>query len=349
MSRSLVNTNALTPGTAARVRACGSPLTFIGADVSHGHWRCGSSWCSHCSYRRKKRAQSCIAAAIDVQQPHMLTLTVPHVRRLDERYLRQQITLVADVWRDAMSRVRWHAYRVERGDPNASDLVPPPGKPRAHPVYASTWRGRWQSTAGAGLWSREVTAGSKANPGWHVHVHVLVESRAAAELVNAAWQAAWQDITGSTQWCNTSIDELDRQNAAHYVAKYLAKQDVAKLPDRHHEAYVNGTRGMRRADAWGRWRPLGLSASEETTLTHVWRPGWRVAVPVATFYGGTALGLWLRSGVIPSDVLAVEPTLRGINEIIDDPDVRRESRRAAAAYLAKYAPAKCHPPPPPPP
>lgn len=321
------------------------PLTFIGADVSQGHWRCGSSWCSHCSYRRKKRAQSCVSRAVDVQTPHMVTLTVPHKRRLDEDYLREQVELVATVWRDAASRLRWHRMRSKRGDIGAADLVPPPGRGGPHPEFASTWRGQWCSTADAGLWTREVTSGSKENPGWHVHVHVLVRSRAAAELVNAAWQAAWSDISGSRRWCSTDISALDRQNAAHYVSKYLAKQDVRALPKRLHVAYVRGTRGMRRADAWGDWRPLGLGASEETTLTHVWREGWKVAVPVAKFYGGSTVGLWLRSGVIPRAVLDVEPQLRGINDLLDDPDIRQASRVAAAAYLAKYAHESCAPPP----
>jgi len=276
----------------------------------------------------------------------MLTLTVPHARRMDEAYLRQQCELVADVWRETMSRLRWYAYRRARGDAHAADRVMPPSRyGRPNRRWSSTWRrGQWDATATSGMWIREISTGSAAHRGWHVHVHVLVESREAAELVNAAWQRAYAHITGDERWTSTDITTISGEAASRYVAKYVSKGDIPSDPALH-GVYVRGSRHFRRCDAWGDMRPLGIGSSSGD-VTHIGRPGWRYLVDVATYYGEDDWGRWMRTGVPPVSALDEHPQLSWLIHDAPSQDDLNESRELALLIFARDYPDRVVRPPP---
>lgn len=356
MASPLVPARHLTPTVAARIRHCGAPLVYVTPDgPQSGHWSCGSSWCDWCSERRRSRARRIIADRLthtdldevaddvallgdDDDELHLVTLTVPHRHDLSAAYLRDRVETVATVWRDTSSRLRWHAYRWYRDDASAADRVPPPGRGGPHPYYASTWQDGWQSVCSAGVWVREITDGG--GTGWHVHVHAVVRSREDAELLNAAWQAsvvAAGEIRDG-YWTRTDIRAIPASRAARYVAKYLTKQDARELPDELIPAYIEGSRGMRRADAWGGWRPLGLSR-QPGDATHVADPDWDTAVEVAAYYGETPLARWLRTGRPPAHPdawaeMCVRPLPGPLIVLLthtDDAELLAESRLAALA------------------
>lgn len=300
----LVTGSLLSPTTRARIAHCGAPVVYVSdAGQNEGHWACGSSWCTWCADRRRKRARRIIERRCSGDDGAseaftMVTLTLPHQADLSAEYLREQIETVGTLWRDALSRVRWGVWRSRRGDPRAWEKAPPPGTPKPHPVFASTWRGRWDGTCDRGIWVREITAGGFTK-GWHVHIHAIVATRADAEMLNAAWQAACADAGAVKRWASTKYSAMTAEQAARYVAKYLTKEDLRKIPKSAHAAYIEGSKGMRRADAWGAWRPLGLSAKTEQIATHIAERRWSHAVELADYYGETALARWLRTGRPP--------------------------------------------------
>ncbi len=280
-----------------------------------------------------------------------VTLTLPHRYDLSAEYLREQCATVASVWRGVMSRLRWYAHRWARGDKAAAERVPPPRlrNRKPHPRFATTWddSSQWGDGADRGIWVREVTPGGRRRggrrSGWHVHIHALVRTRRAAELLNAAWQAeiALHGLCEHTAngWASTDITAKDAADAADYVSKYLAKGDVASIPEELHKAYVDGTKGFRRADAWGAWRPLGL-APQPGTAIGIGERDWSHAVDLATYYGEDSLGRWLRTGTLSpraAEELCVDQLVAAwLNEEASkDADVMEASRKAALALANK--------------
>lgn len=344
MGAPLVPARYLSPSTGARIAACGHAVSFVTPDGrQNGRWSCGSSWCSWCSSRRRARARGIIADVLDddTNDEHvtMVTLTIPHECDLSAEYLTAQVARVAEVWRRTQSELRWHRRFRARGEPSN---IRPPGRPRAHPVYASTYDRGWSGDADAGVWVREVTEGSSTSPGWHVHVHAVLPSRGDAELLNAAWQQVCAElgVMPAGRWTSTRFSELPSARAASYIAKYLTKGDVGHISARNQRAYVEGTKGMRRCDAWGGWRPLGLAQREPGTATGVTQEGWDCAVSLAAYYGETWLSRWLRTGIPPEWDILVEHigalARRFRPELVtilahDDcpPELRTESARAA--------------------
>lgn len=339
MAQTIVLETSISPAVRARIQACGHAIILVSSSGAHvaARWSCGSSWCKRCASTKRERARCAIAARIDVHQPQLVTLTIPHRRRLDAAYLREQVQRTSSMWRGVQSRLRWHRHRRRRGDALASEQIPPPGRGAPHPEFASTWRGQWATTCDAGVWVREITQGSAAHRGWHVHLHVIVRSRADAELLNAAWQEE-AERRGARGWFKTDIRPFDGAAAARYVAKYLTKADIKAVPERDHCAYVEGTRGMRRCDSWGDWRPLGIGAREESSVTHAARVGWEYAAPVAEYYGHGTHSTWLRTGVPPDWLLAEHPELSWLAHGSPEPEALQMSRRAAILHYAREYP-----------
>lgn len=326
-------TAGLSPSTTARIDACGHPITYVsssGASVP-GHWPCGSSWCTYCALRRRDRIAPIVEQKISatVETVYLVTLTIPHENDLSARYFADQCELVREIWREMMSRIRWarHHLGKHRLASEAWERIPPPGWYEGdtfvpHPDYASEWSadigwGVSPDILDRGVWVREVTTGSARNPGAHVHAHILVASKRAAQCLNAAWQAVTADF-GVRQWrrgrlefANTDISEVPSGKGAYYVAKYVSKLDALDLKKKGREverAYVKGTKGMRRCDAWGEWRPLGLALRGGGKMTHIAPEGFGEAVELGEYFGESELARLIRAGQLPA-------TRAGLDEI----------------------------------
>lgn len=229
----------------------------------------------------------CVRRKLESPKYQLVTLTVPKLARaLGADELREQSMLVSRMWRGAQSRLRWFA---RTGNP--AYVMPPSRRGRRNVAWSETWSaGNWLARTTSGTWVREVTA---SRSGWHVHLHIIVRTRAEAELLNAAWQRECEQL--GVGWTKTDIRQITGVAGAAYVSNYLAKKDLAKIPARHHGEYVRGVRHMRRCDAWGDMRPLGIRRVPAGTVTHVRRDHWPHAVPIATYYGATHIGALLRS------------------------------------------------------
>lgn len=186
------------------------------------------------------------------------------------------------------------------------------------------------------MWVREITTGAGGR-GWHVHIHVMVRTLSDAQLLNAAWQAEIKarGLCDHTRrgWSSTDITRKPAGSAAAYASKYLAKQDLqsGKIPEELHGVYVDGTKGMRRCDAWGDWRPLGLSR-REGSATHVGAERWTHQVALGDYFGESELARWLRTGRASTGHLPDE--LVTLLEHTDDLELLEASRDAAIAYAA---------------
>lgn len=299
----------LSRSTQASLARCGSPLVLVdhGGAPHHVRWRCRSRYCPECAQRRAQRVYCAISAAVDVRRPWLVTLTQPAARGRTEAQLRERLATHRDLWRRATRRLRLWRSAVRRGADALEQraIVPPPSRyGRPHPEYASTWsdaRG-WSAAAAEGdwawLWALEVTPG---RVGWHVHRHVMTPTRALAELISAAWQAAAAELgeVERGRWVRTDLrqaeprdDDDTRHHGASYLASYCSgAKDLDALGnllgEARHEAtraYVRVTYRLRRYDAAGAWRPLGLSAGRDSgrlvvgVLTDQWEV-WRTDHP----------------------------------------------------------------------
>ena len=198
----------------------------------------------------------------------MGALTQPAPKGLSERLLERALALQQSLWRETASRLRWWTHRAGRGDIDAADELQPPrlsdGAP--HPEYASTWddaTGDWPfpdlDTDGY-VWALELTTGANGDR-WHLHRHVIVQSRSMAERVNAGWQMAVADLgIRGHGWARTQIDEVSAYYAAWYVAGYVAgKDETESVPVSRHAAYRRVMSGAQRYNAGGAARPLGIA------------------------------------------------------------------------------------------
>jgi len=119
------------------------------------------------------------------------------------------------------------------------------------------------------IWAIEVTSG-QFDDRWHVHLHVLTPTRSDAERVNAAWQlhreqtrVANTDISGGpSSSYRVRADEkappLEQSDPVAYVVAYVSKAGLDKLPESMRLDYVEGMQDVRKYDAGGAWRPLGI-------------------------------------------------------------------------------------------
>lgn len=322
----LVPLDLLSGPTQIRTQMCGLPLVLRreSGELAETRFACGSSWCRYCANVKRLHVADRIRERCS-ESPVMLTLTLPplhsylraaNLRPLSEAALRAQLDAVRSCWSNASGRIRWALHHERRGDFDAAAAtLPPPGRPDPHPEYTSTWDAdaeQWEPLAGgwACIWAREVTTGARGEH-WHWHIHVLLPSRAHAERLNAAWQAAAAELgfVGRGRWTRSDILEACREDIARYLAKgptapldagaamsrYLSKHEAQALSKRQQRAYVRGTHNARRWDAQGDWRPLGVGmlAEREDPAVSIWAIGeWDAQhyaglnIPIAEFYSG---------------------------------------------------------------
>lgn len=303
----------------ARVSICGTPIILHRAsgETTPTRFSCGSSWCSYCSRVHALHVADCMRMALaGADDPCMVTLTLPRLPEpletalggpMSEGAARVAIDRQREVWRRAMERIRWYRHHLDRGElAAANENVPPPGRPDPHAEFASQWDGeRWDTASPWGYaWSLEVTAGAEGDH-WHPHRHVLVTGRGWAEIVNASWQAAAVDCgyAADGYWTSTHIlDDVggrvagylakvgtfdDHRHASQSLARYLTKGgDLDQVPVEHHGAYVQAVGGLRRYDAGGSMRPLGVArAAPEDAVIGVESVHWTgVVVSAADWY-----------------------------------------------------------------
>jgi len=271
---------------------------------SHVAYRCRSLWCLECAalhrYRFKKRATELISSA---RRPVLLTLThrnehpISLVHEDGQQYsstgagksiaaLRAHWKRATALLRDAHSR--YQRARTERGRQRALALVPTPAALKmgrsARRKYARTFKkGQWIGFDHERNWLSvvELTTGGRW---YHAHFHVVCESRALAELLNAAWQAT----RSQDQFCRTQIDRRDigqtPEQFADYVSKYVVKphswdaDDATEMNDDRRRAVTRGVvRAMhraRRANGSGAWRDLHLArrAPDGVKTLLMWHP-----------------------------------------------------------------------------
>lgn len=166
--------------------------------------------------------------------------------------------------------------------------------------YASTWddeTGFPRPSRGARLtyiWAVETTTGAESDR-WHVHLHVLLPTRGEAEAYSAAWQLAREqrglcstDISGGPDRLigSDGDDGGDRRDVAQYLTKYVAESVCDELEPQHVRAYIMGSKNLRRYDAGGAWRPLGIGRrSEEAADPLEWvHVGDGELEPIADFF-----------------------------------------------------------------
>jgi len=129
------------------------------------------------------------------------------------------------------------------------------------------------------LWAFEVTDGAQDYERWHSHYHVLFPSRAAAQLVNAAWQsqrpptmrAFWNtDVKTKT---SADFDGDLAGRGAHYVAKYVGKSRSGQgMPEQRRAAALHALREQRLYSAGGDWSPIGMRYEPDDPITHISTP-----------------------------------------------------------------------------
>ena len=116
------------------------------------------------------------------------------------------------------------------------------------------------------IWSLEVTLGGNGD-GYHVHRHVICPTREQAERIVAAY-ASYHDRIQGVRPYRVELERWDREGAAGYLASYLSagrrksgswESVAARAPVDVQRVMVHALHNVRRYDAAGAWRPLGMS------------------------------------------------------------------------------------------
>lgn len=141
----------------------------------------------------------------------------------------------------------------------------------------STTRG-WRGEAGVTsyIWAREITRGASGQI-WHVHRHVICPDLTTAQRVLAAYAMYKDEIQGDTPYV-ASIQRWTVEQAGGYLAGYISgtrQKDggwhsvASRLSVSEQALWVEATKGMRRHDAAGKYRPLGIGYRPEVADTLV--------------------------------------------------------------------------------
>ncbi|GAI67524.1 unnamed protein product [marine sediment metagenome] len=117
-------------------------------------------------------------------------------------------------------------------------------KLRRRQVFSRAWRG--------GVYTIETTY--KADRGWHVHIHALIDGEYVPQSVI---KAHWHDITG-----NAYIVSIQVARRAREVLKYVLKpsQELLARPWALREFLV-AMHGSHLVSGWGRW--YGVTADDD--------------------------------------------------------------------------------------
>jgi len=290
--RSLVPESRLSGRQRSRLDHCGHPIEYHRADGTKEktRHRCGQTFCARCQMARTARIRACCLSSLEdagVDTVWMVTLTVPHVRRLTKRYLYEQLERVREIRAKAMSLLRL-VRSQNRG-------VQPRGSTHAS-EYAGG--GDWNGTGDdfGYLWALQITPGGRV-PGWHPHLHVLCTTLGGAQALRAAWLQAAEsigvDLSAQAQDISAATPAAEEQvaryatRATEYVGGQVASLELAATMRAEKsaqadevdvdweedygpkvlDAYLEATRNLRRYDAGGCLRPLGVGARERVCTT----------------------------------------------------------------------------------
>lgn len=142
-------------------------------------------------------------------------------------------------------------------------------------------RKSWLSHVKGGAAFLEVKLG-KNSGGWHVHLHIIIESDYWSQ---ADISHEWYAVTGDSYITDISRLDDDGQKV-RYAAKYGAKaldHSVIAIPDKLDEA-VCSLKGRRVCFTFGTWR--GLKLEERPTDDRCWKPLCRLDVLIQRAHGG---------------------------------------------------------------
>lgn len=237
---------------AQAVDRCGSPLppaliqTEDGADVAVGmRFRCRHRLCPHCARKKAQRIYQCVKSAIDGKAFQMVTLTCRDLNGLS-----------ADALSRSIDRIR---------------------KLRSRATSMLRYRAKKQNKSFDYIWALEVTTGEDGTH-WHPHLHVLVRDMQDASRLVAEWLQAsrelgiyaspkGQKISRSREKGRTSAEA-----AASYVTHYVSKRDMSNAWSKETAInYLAAMQHVRRYDAGGEWRPLGVSRRDSQTKLIGWQ------------------------------------------------------------------------------
>lgn len=348
---------------------------------SSPRYHCTSKYCGSCRLHYQQRVYACIDSTLDGAKPYLTTLTLRLPSRLSAEQLRRNIDAVKEVQRETHDTLRKHDYahtrlnhwrrrgnfkKVQRwrGEcrarlPSLAQIAQADGLD----VRASTLEKfqtsfdedglGWQSAEYGKttyIWAVEITTGANDDR-WHVHLHYMVPSRADAERLNAAWQMnraqrpfAQTDIsapTGGYHSAGARKAPSCEADAAAYLTAYVSKDALDDIPDNRLTAYYYGSKSLRRYDAAGRWRPIGVSRrteSEDPVELVMYDDG--VVEPIQRVFKGTSdewaryvVNWQLESG--ERAPLDVERAAIMSVEFSEVSEARRDGRMPGA-YLAQY-------------
>lgn len=229
-------------------------------------------------------------------RPFLTTLTVRLGTGTGPDDLERNLEVVRRIRNNTFEQLRkhddaWHKFRLYSAAGNLERaahwrrelkrrLKKPPVSRANFSKYCSTWcedfgfgppttvdeTGKPKTTY---IWAIEVTSGQHDDR-WHVHLHVLTPTRQDAERINAAWQmhreqrdVANTDISGGNRESyrvrpGETPTELAKSDPVAYIVAYVSKAGLDKLPPSMRQTYIEGMQDVRKYDAGGLWRPLGI-------------------------------------------------------------------------------------------
>jgi Replication protein len=125
----------------------------------------------------------------------------------------------------------------------------------------------WKKTQHGGAFFLEVKWDSKTRR-WHPHLHVVSEGD---WMRQKDLSSAWHDATGDSHIVDIRALK-DGHDAAHYVAKYVAKgtSDNVWTDTDAAEEWILATKGVRICATFGKWR--GFKLMELQIIATDWKP-----------------------------------------------------------------------------
>lgn len=289
----LVDERALTQNHLGRHARCGAPYVGIHESGKTGVYAmgCGLRWCLSCAKRYGQRAFRLIQKALTstgLDKVYMVTLTRRADPGDDVEALTRAVERDRAHWRHTTRRLRYDDARLAKlrqakngaarrrawrrlqdGAIRPADVTwAESSDVKKFTCYDDDNR-YWRDIPDdrAYLWAFECTYNQRRR-WWHAHRHIVVRSRSEAERLVAAAASHSDPIQGETPY-RVDIQEWDTDRAVGYVSSYMSGCHKTKdgdwsgvassLPLAQQQAYVEGMQHVRRYDAGGDWRPLGMA------------------------------------------------------------------------------------------
>jgi hypothetical protein len=139
----------------------------------------------------------------------------------------------------------------------------------------------WRANVTGGAAFMEVKLG-EADGLWHVHLHLIVESK---YLDQKALSREWLAVT-----MDSSIVDVrkmqDHGQVARYVCKYVTKPCTSEIVNQPHrlDEFIVAMKGRRLCLTWGTWRGLPLNEVDDP------EPGWISLGTARHFFDRCAMG-----------------------------------------------------------